>query len=219
MKCYVKEREDFPLKPIYWDNHLLIIEKPAGMATQPDLHERGRQWIKEKFKKPGNVFLEPIHRLDKPVGGIVLFARTSKALSRLNEAMRQKKMEKTYRALVEGEVDNQGTLTHFLLHDEFRARLDPKGKEAVLHYKLLEYREDLSFIEIKLETGRYHQIRAQFGAIGHPVWGDAKYGSKVAFPCISLHHSIFSFPHPISGEVLTIKSEVEFSFELAKGLR
>ena len=167
------------MKPIYCDNHLLVLEKPAGIATQPDFHEAAKGWVKEAFSKPGNVFLEPIHRLDRPASGIVVFARTSKALSRLNEAMRQKKMKKFYIAKVEGEVEEEGVLEHLLIHGDFRAYVDPKGKIALLRFRRIALTKTHSVVEVELETGRYHQIRAQFAAIGHPIVGDGKYGSRI----------------------------------------
>jgi len=198
------------VKPIFCDNHLLVLDKPAGIATQPDFHELAKNYIKEAFNKPGKVFLEPIHRLDKPVGGLVLFARTSKALSRMNEAMREKKLKKIYRARVEGIVEETGTLKHFLTHGEYRALIDPNGKEAILHFERLEIFGDNSHVEIELETGRYHQIRAQFSAIGHPILGDQKYGAKKRQENIALHHYKLQFPHPISKQEITCQSRVVF---------
>ncbi len=203
------------MKPIYCDNHLLVLEKPAGIATQPDFHEAARKWVKETFSKPGNVFLEPIHRLDKPASGIVLFARTSKALSRLNEAMRQKQLRKRYVALVEGSVENEGTLEHFLTHEEFRAAIDPKGKKAILHFRCIKKNGQFSLVEVELETGRYHQIRAQFSAIGHPIVGDGKYGSRKKSSKILLHHQELTLQHPTTKEPLTFRCPAAFSFELA----
>ena len=138
------------LKPIYCDNHLLVLNKPAGIATQPDFHEAARAWVKENFAKPGNVFLEPIHRLDRPASGIVLFARTSKALTRLNEAMRERKLCKIYLAKVEGQVSEEGVLEHYLVHGDFRAFVDPNGKKAVLRYRRLKSTERYSLVEIEL---------------------------------------------------------------------
>lgn len=198
---------------IYCDNHLLVVEKSAKVVTQPDLHERAKEWVKETFSKPGKVFLEPIHRLDKPVGGIVLFARTSKALSRLNEAMRQKQIRKVYHALVEGSLPQKGILEHQLVHGDFRAYVDPKGKKAVLQYRVLEQTRNECLVEIELHTGRYHQIRAQFSAMGHPIVGDAKYGSREKSEVLALHHTQLSLFHPVTKEWLTFQSQASFSFE------
>lgn len=205
---------------LYVDNHILVVNKPAGLATQPcptsseSLELLCKNWIKQKFQKPGNVFLHALHRLDKPVAGIVLFARTSKALSRLNEAMREKKMQKMYAATVEGNLQPlQGTLEHFLVHGDHIAHLaaasTPGAKRAILHYTVKECQAARSLVEISLETGRYHQIRAQMAAVGHPVVGDRKYGSFIAAPAgtIALRHVRFSFPHPISQEQLLFSLE------------
>ena len=189
---------------IHCDNHILVVNKPPGIATQPDLEELAKAWVKKKYQKPGNVFLHPIHRLDKSVGGIVLFARTSKALSRLQALMRERKISKTYEALVEGHLPKkEGTLKHFLVHGDHKAFVDPKGKEAILHYTVLEEKKDTTLLSIDLTTGRYHQIRAQFSAIGHPVVGDKKYGSSCFFQNgIALRHVRMAFEHPVTQEPL-----------------
>jgi 23S rRNA pseudouridine1911/1915/1917 synthase len=204
---------------VFCDNHILVVSKPAGISTQPHLGsdhnvtDQAKAWIKKEYKKPGAVFLEPIHRLDKPVSGLVLFARTSKALSRLQEMMRQRQILKTYFAWVEGILPAlEGTLEHFLVHDAYKARVvtssHPQAKLARLHYTLIEKKERLSFVEIQLETGRYHQIRAQFSSIGCPVAGDAKYGSShsVKSETIALHHGRLTFSHPVTKEPLVFNS-------------
>jgi len=190
---------------IYYDNHVLVIDKPPGIATQPNLEVEAKAWVKHKFNKPGNVFLEPIHRLDRPVGGLVLFARTSKALSRLQGAMRRRDISKTYVALVEKlPKELSGTLRHFLIHDEFRARVGPEGKESILHYRVIGPNQ----LEIELETGRYHQIRAQLSAIGCPILGDSKYGSRTFYePGIALIHAHLIFDHPVTGAQHSLRSE------------
>ena len=189
-----------------------MLKKPAGIATQPDFHEAAKLYVKEAFAKPGNVFLEPIHRLDKPVSGLVLFARTSKALSRLNQAMREGKINKVYIARVEGSLPKEGTLEHLLLHGNFRAHVGKGGKLALLHYKCLETDGKTSLIEVELKTGRYHQIRAQFSHEGHPIVGDQKYGSKSTQDTIALHHSLLTFPHPTKGDLITCQCPAAFSF-------
>lgn len=211
MRCFGKENWGIRLKPIYCDNHILILNKPAGVATQPDFHEAARSWVKDHFAKPGNVFLEPIHRLDRPASGIVLFARTSKALTRLNEAMRERKLRKTYLAKVEGVVEEEGCLQHLLIHGDFKAFVDPKGKQAILRYRRLQATVHHSLVEIELETGRYHQIRAQFAAIGHPIVGDRKYGSCQDLPQIALHHHQLILEHPTTKELLTFQCSAAFS--------
>ena len=169
-----------PLEIIHADNHLLAVNKPAGLVTQPSvlhadsLETRAKAWVKTEFGKPGRVFLEAAHRLDRPVSGVVVFARTSKALSRLNEAMRCSAPHKTYLALVEGRPpETSDTLIHFLRHDEFRATVVVAGekgaREARLRYRTLRPAGSWTLLEIELLTGRYHQIRAQLGALGCPV--------------------------------------------------
>lgn len=203
------------LKILFEDNHLLAVNKPANLATQPSEHnednleDRAKAYIKTTYEKPGNVYLHPLHRLDKPTSGIVLFAKTSKALSRLQEAMRNQELKKTYLALVEGKVEPaSGTLIHSLLHDRHRALVSKEGKKAILHYKVLREQASKSLVEVQLETGRYHQIRAQFSASRHPIVGDLKYGAKVRFRenCIALHHWQLSFTHPITLQTITIKT-------------
>lgn len=196
---------------IFADNHLLVVNKPGGLLTQPSgteqdsLEAQAKSWIKQQYDKPGNVFLEAVHRLDKPVSGIVLFARTSKALARLQEAMREKQSKKIYRALVEGiPSSKQGTLEHYLLHGEHQAHVvslgTPEAKRCVLHYHVLESKNGKSLLEIELETGRYHQIRAQLSAAGHSIIGDKRYGNCSPFRSeeIALQHVRLEIPHPIT---------------------
>lgn len=200
---------------LFEDNHLLALNKPAGMATQPsenneiNLEDEAKNFIKNRNQKPGNVYLHPLHRLDKPTSGIVLFAKTSKALSRLQEAMRKQELKKTYWALVEGIVEpKEKTLKHTLLHESHRAVVDKAGKEAILHYKVVAQQNGTTTVFIQLQTGRYHQIRAQFSAIGHPVVGDSKYGAKtkLAKERIALHHMKLEFLHPVTKEPVAIDS-------------
>lgn len=212
---------------IYSDNHQLVVNKPAGLLTQPSgtsqnsLEDLAKQWVKETAQKPGNVFLHAVHRLDKPVSGIVLFARTSKALTRLNAAMRDKKSHKYYLAIVEGELNaSEGTLQHYLVHDDFQARLaqpqEPEAKLARLHYRTLKIADGLSLIEIELETGRYHQIRVQLAAVGHPIIGDHKYGSHDHFQeeAIALHHYKLEVPHPVTGVLQTFEAPLPKSWPM-----
>lgn len=206
---------------LYSDNHILVVNKPAGLSTQPSptsddsLEVQCKAWLKNEFNKPGNVFLHALHRLDKPVSGIVLFARTSKALSRLNEAMRARQMQKIYLAILEGTFSSdRGHLEHYLIHGDHYAHVglkkNPQAKYASLHYKVIAREQNQTEVEIQLETGRYHQIRAQMAAIGHPVLGDRKYGSQIPFPNegIALHHAKFIFPHPISRTPIVVNSQV-----------
>lgn len=200
---------------LYEDNHLLALNKPAGLATQCSLHhsdsleEQAKAYIKKAHKKPGAVFLHPIHRLDRPTSGVVLFAKTSKALSRLQAMMRNREMHKTYVLLAEGHVSPKvGTLEHSLVHDEHRSRVSPDGKPAILHYTVLDYLENRSLVSVELVTGRYHQIRIQFHTIGHPVVGDKKYASKQPFhkDTIALHHKTLAFTHPVTKAPIEISA-------------
>lgn len=203
---------------LYIDNHVLVADKPAGMLTQPgvtgqpSLEEWCKGQVKGLFNKPGAVFLHALHRLDKPVSGIVLFARTSKALSRLNVSMRGKQNVKIYLAIVEGQpACAEATLEHYLLHGDHCAELcdkhHPSAKLARLHYRTIKRDAKESCLEVQLETGRYHQIRIQFASIGHPVVGDVRYGSRAGLPggAIALQHYRFQFPHPITSEMQTIQ--------------
>ncbi len=204
---------------IYEDNHILVVNKPAGLLTQPSgtdqesLEAICKAYIKAKYKKPGAVFLEAVHRLDKPASGIVLFARTSKALSRLNEILRSKQCKKIYTAYVEGKLPaEQDALEHYLKHDDHYAAIvdsqHPDAKLSKLHYRVIGHHPLGDIVEIALETGRYHQIRAQFSAAGYPILGDVKYGAKHHFQkdAIALHHSKMEIPHPISKQLLTFEA-------------
>ena len=164
---------------LYADNHIVVVNKRAGLATesneQESLEKEGKIWIKERYNKPGSVFLHAAHRLDKPVSGIVILAKTTKALIRLQEAFRTKQTKKTYLALVEGTLSEpSGDLEDFLVHGDFCAHistnLNPKAKRASLSYRTLGN----SLLEIMLHTGRYHQIRAQFSHRGHPILNDTR---------------------------------------------
>lgn len=216
---YCRKKPNFECISVYCDNHLLIVSKPAGISTQPheetkeNLLDLAKAWIQEQFQKSGNVFLEVVHRLDKPVSGLVLFARTSKSLSRLQEMMRQHKIEKTYFAWIEGKLPQEkGILEHYLFHDAYRARVvdpsHPQAKLARLHYLQIGRLEDKTLVEIHLETGRYHQIRAQFAHIGCPIVGDLKYGSCSPWKKeeIALHHGRLKFLHPITKSALCFES-------------
>ncbi|MBX4190308.1 RluA family pseudouridine synthase [Candidatus Parcubacteria bacterium] len=181
------------LKILYEDNHLIAIYKPAGVLVQkgegPEhdddtLYWQLKQFIKERDQKPGNVFLGVLHRLDRPVSGIVLFAKTSKGAARLSEQFRERDIQKTYHALVVGRVEpKSGTLRDELGKNEKQKRATiGEGQEAVLHYKVLKENNKHSLLKINLETGKFHQIRAQLSNIGHPIVGDSKYGAKEFLP-------------------------------------
>ncbi len=205
---------------IFCDNHLLVVSKPADLLTQPDSHSvdslqtQAKAWIKERFSKPGAVFLHAVHRLDRPVSGLVLFARTSKALSRLNEQSRNLEIQRIYIAEVDGILPiKNGGLKHFLLHGDHRAEVvsekTPGAKIAKLTYEVIQYKAHSTLVKIELETGRYHQIRAQFSAAGHPIIGDEKYGAKRSNR-VHLHCAEIELMHPVTKEVLRFESASPF---------
>ena len=179
---------------LYEDNHLIAVLKPAGILTQGDksgdlnLMDEVKKYLKEKYKKPGKVFLGLLHRLDRPVSGIVLFAKTSKGASRLSEQFRNHKVEKIYHALVLGKPrEKKGELIGYILKDEKRniaiiSKNNKQGyRKAILYYENVASNDKYSLLKIKLETGRFHQIRAQMSAMGNPILGDIKYGAPFAF--------------------------------------
>lgn len=207
------------MKIIYEDNHIIIVNKAPGEIVQGDktgdepLVETLKQWLKEKYNKPGNVFCGVVHRLDRPVGGLVVFAKTTKALTRLNEMFRNGKIEKTYWALSRNKPEqSEGRLVHFITTTEHNnksyASLTERGnsKRAVLTYRLLGSSEHYNLIEVKLETGRKHQIRVQLSAIGCPIKGDLKYGDKRSNPdgSISLMARRICFVHPVSKQEIDV---------------
>ncbi len=207
---------------IFCDNHLLIAFKPSGWLTQPDdtkradLESFAKDWVKKEFQKPGAVFLHCIHRLDRPVSGLVIFAKTSKALTRLNEASRAGAIQRLYLAEVEGIVsEKSGTLEHFLLHGDGRAIVstpkNPDAKKALLTYRVLQVKEHSTVVQIELQTGRYHQIRAQFAAIGHPIIGDIRYKAKSGSgDAICLSCTDLKFPHPVTREEIVFHVDAPF---------
>jgi 23S rRNA pseudouridine1911/1915/1917 synthase len=201
---------------LYVDNHLLALNKPAGLVTQPSgvhedsLESRAKAWVKQTYAKPGDVFLEAIHRIDRPVSGVVLFARTSKALSRLNESVRERDLRKVYWAVVEGcPAPARGRLEHWLVHDSHHARVVPAGtpeaRLATLDYAVVKSEGGQALVEVLLHTGRYHQIRVQLAHAGWPIVGDGRYGARTALPgaVIALHHREFTVVHPVKREALT----------------
>jgi len=214
---------------LFEDNHLLVLNKPASLLTQPEgerdsLEDRGKVYIKEKYQKPGRVFLHAAHRLDRVASGIVVFAKTSKALSRLNASIREKKWQKTYFARVSlgakstssatfGKKGSGGRLEDYLKHADFRAvkvsERDAEAKKCTLDYKILKEEKGKYLLEIDLHTGRYHQIRAQLSLRGWPIIGDVKYGadeSDHGEGQIALHHTKLKFPHPVGGRLVLIKA-------------
>jgi 23S rRNA pseudouridine1911/1915/1917 synthase len=208
---------------VFCDNHVLVAVKPSQMLTQPDatgrmsLETYAKKWVAQEYKKKGDVFLHCIHRLDVAVSGLVLFARTSKALSRLNEQMREMEIQRIYYAEVEGILpkNKEGQLDHYLIHGDHRAKVgkpgDKEAKHARLHFKVVETKPQTTCVEIELETGRYHQIRAQFSAIGHPVAGDVRYGGRGEDgDAIRLHCLRLAFQHPVTKELLKFESPAHF---------
>jgi len=207
---------------LYEDNHLLVVNKPVNMLVQEDhtgdtdLLNELKVLIKERDKKPGNVFMGLVHRLDRPVGGVMVFAKTSKAASRLSNEIRQNNFGRTYLAIVRGtHLENSGTLTSYLYKNKKKNIVyavdsnHDKGKKAVLHYKVLGKTKDLSLVEVELETGRSHQIRVQFANRGAPLYGDQKYGQYVNQPGqqIALFAKEISVKHPTKDEIVTVTAE------------
>ncbi len=205
---------------LYADNHLLALYKPAGLPVQGDdtrdisLLDTGKQWIKEKYGKPGNVFLGMVHRLDRPVAGVVLFCRTSKAAARISEQFRSGTTRKTYLAVLQGRLKQPfGELVHYIQripHKSSRIvnHAAPLAAHARLSYRKKDESENASLVEIDLKTGRHHQIRAQFSHIGHPVMGDLRYGAAAPLPekQIALLAVCLEISHPISGQRIRIES-------------
>ncbi len=209
------------LQILHEDNHIIIINKRPGDIVQGDktgdkpLNDIVKEYIKQKYNKPGNVYLGTVHRLDRPTSGIVIFAKTSKALERLNKMLREKQIKKTYWAIVKNEVNpEKQTLTHYLKKNPknnkstaYIKEIDG-SKKAILHYSVLKKLQNYTLLEIDLETGRHHQIRCQLSSIKHPVKGDLKYGfarsNKNA--SIHLHAKKILFKHPVSKESIHISA-------------
>lgn len=210
------------LDVLFEDNHCLAINKPAGRLSthfqggEETLDRDVKAYLKRKYGKPGNVFLGVVHRIDRPVSGVLLFARTSKAAARLSEQFRQGSIEKVYWAIVEGEVEKlAGTMEDWLLKDEQSRRVevveprDEGARQALLHYQRRGTRGGLSWLEIRPQTGRTHQLRVQMAHHGHPIYGDAKYGAVHTFPPgIALHARSLTFLHPVRYEPVTVTAEV-----------
>ena len=208
---------------LYEDNHIIVVNKASSEIVQGDktgdkpLSEMVKEYLKEKYNKPGNVFCGVTHRLDRPTSGIVVFAKTSKALSRLNKMFRDDEVDKVYWAIVlKRPVSNRATLTHYLIKDNKKNKsiaynIEKKNsKKAVLHYSLIAESDNCNLIEVKLETGRHHQIRVQLSKIGSPIKGDLKYGAKHpnGDGSISLHARGVSFIHPVYREQINITAPV-----------
>lgn len=202
---------------IYEDNHLLVVEKPVNIPVQSDDSKDDdlltilKAYIKEKYNKPNNVYLGLVHRLDRPVGGIMVFAKTSKAAARLSKQIQQHEFKKTYLAICcTNKLKKQDTLTNYLLkdHKTNMVKEDKKGKIAILDYELLDVKNNLSLVKINLKTGRSHQIRVQFSLIDAPLYADQRYNKNAAKnKQIALFASSISFKHPITNEELTFTLE------------
>lgn len=208
---------------VYEDNHIIIVNKQSGEIVQGDktgdtpLSDIVKQYIKEKYNKPGNVFLGVVHRLDRPVSGLVVFAKTSKALSRLNEMFRTGDVHKTYWAIVKkNDIAPEATLTDWLTRNERQNksyahnREVPGAKKAVLSYKVRSMSDNYMLLEVRLMTGRHHQIRCQLAHMGCPIKGDLKYGSPRSNPdgSISLMSRRVEFIHPVSKETIAVEAPV-----------
>lgn len=209
------------MQVLYEDNHIIVVYKESGEIVQGDktgdkpLSETIKVWIKEKYAKPGNVFLGVVHRLDRPVSGLVVFAKTSKALSRLNDMFRKGEVKKTYWAMVQTPpAEPEGTLTNWLVRNEKQNKSYaydhevPNAKKAILKYKTVGQTEHYTLLEVNLLTGRHHQIRCQLSAIGCPIKGDLKYGARRSNPdgSISLLSRTVEFIHPVSKENISVVS-------------
>ena len=206
---------------VYEDNHIIVVNKTASEIVQADktgdtpLSETVKQYLKEKYQKPGNVFLGVTHRLDRPVSGLVIFAKTSKALTRLNEMFRAGEVKKTYWAVVKNAPkESEGELVHFFVRNEKQNKSYaydkevPNSKKAVLDYRLIGRSENYYLLEVDLKTGRHHQIRCQLAKMGCPIKGDLKYGSPRSNPdgSICLHARRVRFVHPVSKELIELKA-------------
>ena len=201
------------LNVLYEDNHVIVVIKPFNVLSQGDstgdisIMDMVKEYIKVKYHKPGNVYLGLVHRLDRPVGGIMVFARSSKAASRLCKCFNEHSVIKKYLAIVHGKLDDTGEFVDYLKKGEDgNTIVSPDGKKAVLEYKVLDYNKehDCSLVSIDLKTGRHHQIRVQFASRGHYLLGDQRYG-VLDNKQISLFAYTLSFPHPITKEMLTFE--------------
>ena len=207
------------IKVYYEDNHLLVVEKPINVPMQEDeskdldLLNMAKSYIKEKYNKPGNVYLGLVHRLDRPVSGVCVFAKTSKAASRLSKQINNHEFKKEYLAVVyDNGLKDKDTFIDRLLKDakSNMVKVDPNGKEASLDYKVLKRKDNLALVHINLHTGRSHQIRVQFASRNHPLYGDQRYNKDAKTgEQIALHAYKITFKHPISNEELSFISKPE----------
>ncbi len=209
------------MEVIYEDNHIIIVNKDSSEIVQGDktgdtpLSDTVKEYIRQKYHKPGNVFLGVVHRLDRPVSGVVVFARTGKALARLNDMFRTKDVHKTYWAIVtKRPPEEQGELVHWLVRNERQNKSYaylkevPQSKQAILDYRLIGCSERYFLLEVDLKTGRHHQIRCQLARMGCPIKGDLKYGAPRSNPdgSISLHARCIRFVHPVSKKEICVEA-------------
>lgn len=202
---------------VYEDNHIIVVEKPVNIPVQADdskdldFLSMIKKYIKEKYNKPGNVYVGLVHRLDRPVGGIMVFAKTSKAASRLSEQVRLNKIKKVYHAVIEGKPLKEGHLEDYLLKDSKTntTKVNKSGKLSILDYKLISTVENLSLVKVFLKTGRSHQIRVQFSSRNLPLYGDQRYNKNAKVgQQIALYATSLSFEHPTTKETLTFELDL-----------
>jgi 23S rRNA pseudouridine1911/1915/1917 synthase len=213
--------ERIVVKVIYEDNHLLVVEKPVNILSQSDqtndkdMVNLLKKYLKDKYNKPGNVFVGLVHRLDRPVGGVMVFAKTSKAASRLSEQVRNKTFKKTYRAVVHGSFNKENDIYKDFLYKNKKTNMvsvvnkdHKEAKNAELSFELLSSKYNLSFIEIDLKTGRSHQIRVQFASRNHPLFGDQRYGQEVnkVGQQLALWSQKIEIVHPTTKEKMEFES-------------
>ena len=213
---------------IYEDNHLLVVEKPINIPVQADssgdidLQTMLKRYLIEKYNKPGDAYLGIVHRLDRPTGGIMVFAKTSKAASRLSKQIKKHEFKKIYMAVTQGKVSEEGTFVDKLKKDEKTniTRVSEDGKEAELSYNLIGFVNNLSLVRISLKTGRSHQIRVQFASRKIPLYGDQKYNPNAVKDQIALFASKLEFKHPITKEVMSFELPLpeRYPFTLFKAL-
>ena len=197
------------IKILYEDNHIIVVVKPVNILVQADITKDVdmltliKKYLKEKYNKPGNVYLGLVHRLDRPVGGVMVLAKTSKAAARLSEMIRNSSFKKTYLAVVCGNLKGNGEFVDNIVNDEFKVSIDASGKLSKLKYRVIASAQNLSLVKISLITGRKHQIRAQFAYHGYPLWGDQKYndnaksGEQIALWAVNI-----KFKHPVRDEIM-----------------
>lgn len=201
------------IKILYEDNHIIVVVKPVNILVQADITKDVdmltliKKYLKEKYNKPGNVYLGLVHRLDRPVGGVMVLAKTSKAAARLSEMIRNSSFKKTYLAVVCGNLKGNGEFVDNIVNDEFKVSIDASGKLSKLKYRVIASAQNLSLVKISLITGRKHQIRAQFAYHGYPLWGDQKYndnassGEQIALWAVNI-----KFKHPVRDEIMNFTS-------------